>query len=305
MPRRADGRQPLGYVPALDGVRAVAIAAVVSVHAFSWRGGGVLGVHVFFVLSGFLITTLLLQEWNSRESISLRHFYFRRALRLFPALAAMLATYTVIQLARGLVLAPDAVKLGAAMEGVLYSVFYVSNIVQASGTVLAVPVTPLWSLATEEQFYVLWPFLLVLALRLGVRRWAIEAFLIAGIALIAGHRIRLSLADVPPERLYYAPDTSFDMILIGCLLGLWFASGRLPRLLRSRSFLAWSWLPAAGVVGAAIVFSSSQTREFYWGWLLPVGVATGVVILALVQRQGSLPARALSITPLVFVARYS
>jgi peptidoglycan/LPS O-acetylase OafA/YrhL len=141
-------RRRLGYVPALDGVRGVAIALVVLWHAFHVPAGGFLGVHVFFVLSGFLITALLLQEWHGTGSISLRHFYFRRALRLFPALAAMLLAYTAIQVARELA-RPSALDLSTALKGVLYSAFYVSNVVQASGVVLGVPISHLWSLATE------------------------------------------------------------------------------------------------------------------------------------------------------------
>lgn len=305
MPQGGHLPQRLGYVPALDGVRALAIAPVVLFHAFRWPDGGVLGVHMFFVLSGFLITTLLLQEWHLRGSISLRRFYFRRALRLFPALAVMLGVYTVIQLARGLVIDRDEVKIGAAMEGVLYSVLYVSNVVQASGTAVAVPLTALWSLATEEQFYLLWPFLLAGALRLGARQRLIEGFLLATIGLVVAQRVRLSLSDVPPERIYYAPDTSFDMILVGCLLGLWFVTGQLPRTLRSQAFLAWSWLPAGVTVVAAFLLADDKTPEFYWGWMLPFAVATGVLILTVVQRQDGGPARALALPPLAFLGRIS
>ena len=295
----------LGYQPALDGIRALAIAPVVVFHAFEWPDGGVLGVHIFFVLSGFLITTLLLQEWHRTGSISLPHFYLRRALRLFPALAVMLATYVAIQAARELVLEPEALDLRAALEGVLYSVFYVSNIVQASGTVLAVPLVPLWSLATEEQFYLLWPFLLVGALRLGVRQRALEVFLLAAIALIAAHRIRLSLSDASIERLYYAPDTSFDTILIGCLFALWFIAGRVPRPLRSPAVLAWAWVPAALLVVVTIFVTSNRSPAMYWGFLLPFSLAVAVLVLTVVSDSTSPLRRLLGVAPLVFLGRIS
>ena len=80
----------LGYRPALDGVRGIAIAIVVSFHAFGWPAAGTLGVDLFFVLSGFLITSLLIQEWDRKGTISLKDFYIRRALRLMPALALLL-----------------------------------------------------------------------------------------------------------------------------------------------------------------------------------------------------------------------
>jgi peptidoglycan/LPS O-acetylase OafA/YrhL len=295
----------LGYQPALDGVRALAILPVVVFHAFEWPDGGVLGVHIFFVLSGFLITTLLLQEWNRTGSISLPHFYLRRALRLFPALAVMLAAYVAVQVARELVIEPEALDLRAALEGVLYSVFYVSNVVQASGTVLAVPLVPLWSLATEEQFYLLWPFLLVLALRLRSRPRALEALLIGAIVLIVAHRVRLSLSDASVERLYFAPDTSFDTILIGCLFAVWFVSGRVPRPLRSASVLRWAWLPAAAFVVATIFATSNRSPAMYWGFLLPFSLAVALVVLTVVADRSSAPARLLALPPLVFLGRIS
>jgi len=295
----------LGYTPALDGIRALAIAPVVVFHAFDWPKGGVLGVHIFFVLSGFLITTLLVQEWNRNGSISLRHFYFRRALRLFPALAVMLGAYVLIQAARELVIEPQALDFRAAMEGVLSSMFYVSNVVQASGTILAVPLVPLWSLATEEQFYLLWPFLLVGVLRLGLRARLLEGLLLGAITLIVAWRIRLSLGDASVERLYYAPDTSFDVILVGCLFGLLFASGRVPRPLRAPAFLSWAWIPAVVFVVVTIFVTSNRSDAMYWGFLLPFSVAVGIVILAVVLRRAAPLERVLSVAPLVFLGKIS
>jgi peptidoglycan/LPS O-acetylase OafA/YrhL len=294
----------LGYVPALDGVRGIAITLVVLWHAFHQPVGGFLGVHVFFVLSGFLITTLLLQEWGGKGSISLRHFYFRRGLRLLPALAAMLLAYTAIQTARALVLEPGELDLSTALKGVGYSAFYISNIVQASGVVLGVTISQLWSLATEEQFYLLWPFVLVLALRAGAGRRAIAIVLGAAIALVAANRLYLTLADAPRVRLYFAPDTTFDAILVGCLLGLWFASGRFPRGLRSRRFALWA-TPPAFAYGAVIVATTGiESRALYAVLLLPFVAASAVLVLA-VLTEGSLVARILAVRPFVFLGRIS
>jgi peptidoglycan/LPS O-acetylase OafA/YrhL len=295
----------LGYQPALDGIRALAIAPVVGFHAFGWPQGGVLGVHMFFVLSGFLITALLLQEWNGNGSISLRHFYFRRALRLFPALAAMLAIYVVIQTARELVIEPGALKLSAALEGVLYSAFYISNIVQAFGTAVPIPLIPLWSLATEEQFYLIWPVVLVWALRTGLRPRVVEAALVVVIAVIIGHRVWLSLSDASIERLYYAPDTSFDTILVGCLFALWFVSHRIPRPLRSAVFSTWAWVPASLFIAVTMLVTTNTSPAMYWGFLAPFALAVAVVILSVVSDTRSRLARALSTAPFVFVGRIS
>lgn len=295
----------LGYQPALDGVRALAIVPVVAFHAFGWPEGGVLGVHMFFVLSGFLITTLLLQEWNRNGSIALRHFYFRRALRLFPALAVMLGAYVLIQVARELVIEPEALNLRAALEGVLYSVFYVSNLVQAFSGILAVPLIPLWSLATEEQFYLLWPFLLLAALRLSIRQRIIEGCLLVAIGLVVAHRVRLSLSDFSVERLYFSPDTSFDTILIGCLLGLWFVSGRGPSLLRSASFLRWAWIPAVLLIVSTVLVTSNESPAMYWAFLLPFSIAVAILIVSVVAEEASPLRRCLSYAPLVFLGRIS
>ena len=298
-------RERLGYVPALDGVRALAIMLVVLWHAFKWPLGGFLGVHVFFVLSGFLITSLLLQEWEAKGSVSLPNFYRRRALRLLPALAVLLATYATIQTARAAVLDRAEVDLWTSLKSVLYSAFYVSNLVQAFGINLPDSLTHLWSLATEEQFYLLWPFLLVAALRVGVRQRFLEAFLLMGIAAIAGNRMYLALTGATSERLYYAPDTSFDPILIGCLLGLWFVSGRVPHVLQPAGFLRWLALLAGLTMTAIVVVSSVQSRVFYWGLLLPFSVAPAILLLFVVTDGRSGLARVLALPPLVFLGKVS
>ena len=298
-------RERLGYVPALDGVRALAITLVVLWHAFKWPLGGFLGVHVFFVLSGFLITSLLLQEWEAKGSVSLPSFYRRRALRLLPALAVLLATYATIQTTRAAVLDRAELDLWTSLKSVLYSAFYVSNLVQAFGINLPDSLTHLWSLATEEQFYLLWPFLLVAALRVGVPQRFLEAFLLVGIAAVAGNRMYLALTGATPERLYYAPDTSFDPILIGCLLGLWFVSGRVPRVLQRPDLLRPLALLAGLTMMAIVLVSSVQSRVFYWGLLLPFSVAAAIVLLFVVTDGRSGLARVLALPPLVFLGKVS
>src|SRR6266511_2717603 len=173
-------RKRLGYRPALDGVRGIAIAIVVAYHAFGWPGEGTLGVDLFFVLSGFLITTLLLEEHERMGAISIRAFYRRRARRLLPALFVMLAPFLVL----------------AAVTAAVTASF-------------------------------LWPLLLLLLLRLGgVRR--VGQALAALLALALVYRLQLVLRGASIGRLYYAPDTHADPLLIGCALGCCFARGRLP-----------------------------------------------------------------------------
>src|SRR5215207_1604285 len=151
----------LGYRPELDGIRGVAILLVMLVHMHNRPRGGFIGVDVFFTLSGFLITTLLLEEWHARGTISLRHFYARRSLRLFPAVVVLLVAYCAFALASG------GPYLATRLAGVAYGATYTANWPQALG--LGFPeqeIGFLWTLAIEEQYYLLWPGLLLIAVRL-------------------------------------------------------------------------------------------------------------------------------------------
>jgi peptidoglycan/LPS O-acetylase OafA/YrhL len=296
--------QTLGYQPALDGVRAVAILLVLFFHAFKWPGGGFLGVHVFFVLSGFLITTLLLQEWEARGSISLRRFYRRRALRLVPALVVVLVTYAGLQTARAVLLG-HPIELSTALKGVTYCALYLSNIAQAAGVVLPPSINHLWSLATEEQFYVLWPLALLAVLRFGGRRPAILALLLGLIAAIAIHRAALGMAGADERRMYYAPDTTFDVILVGCLFGVAYVLAPPPRSFRARAALRWGALAGAAVILVAVLVTAIDSRVFNTSFLLPFSLAVGLVVYALAIHEQPALERALSIRPAVYLGRIS
>src|SRR5262249_25897924 len=143
----------LGYRPALDGVRALAITGVVLAHAYRWPPGGGFGVDLFFVLSGFLITTLLLEEHAAHGRISLVDFYRRRAFRLLPALYTLLLVYLAIVVVRG-----EFTEWFRPLSA-LAAFFYATNLVEATGWGIDGPVRHLWSLAAEEQFYFVWPLL--------------------------------------------------------------------------------------------------------------------------------------------------
>src|SRR5580700_5306780 len=143
--------------PALDGIRALAVLAVLCVHWHpSQFAGGFIGVDMFFVLSGFLITSVLLSEVRRTEIINLGHFYARRALRLLPALACMLI---VVSLAVESI--PQLAPVRAnAIGGLVWVVFYAGNWAIVTGHNLGI-LTPTWSLSLEEQFYLLWPLALL------------------------------------------------------------------------------------------------------------------------------------------------
>ena len=168
-PRTAVSRVP--YLPGLDGMRALAVMAVMVYHANpEWLPGGFLGVEVFFVISGYLITMLLIGEHERTGTVSLRHFYLRRARRLLPALFALLIGVTVYT---ALFRRDD---LGQLRGDVLAALGYVSNWYQiwvGQGYTAAgefAPLRHLWSLAVEEQFYLLWPLAMIGLIHFGRRR---------------------------------------------------------------------------------------------------------------------------------------
>ena len=158
---------PLGYRPSLDGLRAVAVLAVISWHyVLPGVKGGFLGVDIFFVLSGFLITRLLIEEWELTAGIHLGRFYLRRMLRLFPALFLLLV-----------VTLPFVPRIWT-----IQALLYVTNWGILSGKLASCAIMQLWSLSVEEQFYLLWPPLLLglLALRTPRRIVGVVVLLLAG-----------------------------------------------------------------------------------------------------------------------------
>ena len=164
----------LTYMPALDGIRAISILSVMANHGgFVWAGGGFMGVSVFFVLSGFLITLLLMKEWTRSETIRLRAFWARRARRLLPALFVLLGAVGLYA-----VFFAPAGTLGPLRTDGLSTLFYFSNwhqILTNQGYFTQVstpsPLLHTWSLAIEEQFYLVWPIVVVVVLKVtGSRR---------------------------------------------------------------------------------------------------------------------------------------
>jgi len=215
------GREAGGRLAGLDGLRAVAVLAVLIYHAdLGVLSGGFLGVDVFFVISGFLITTLLLAERDRLGRIRLREFWLRRARRLLPALFLVLAGTIVM----ALVLAPGEV---ARVRGdTLAALAYVTNwylILRQQSYFEAIgrpsPLLHLWSLAVEEQFYVLWPLLLTAGLLIARRR----GMLVLTVLGAAGSAILMAALYVPgvdPSRVYYGTDTHAVGLLVGAALAL-------------------------------------------------------------------------------------
>jgi peptidoglycan/LPS O-acetylase OafA/YrhL len=290
----------LGHRPALDGVRGLAIAGVVGWHAFGEPPQGALGVDLFFVLSGFLITTLLLEEHAASGAIRLRDFYRRRALRLLPALFALLALVTPV------VLATDTNR-HRTVATVLAALTYSSNIVGLlAGGDIAPALQHLWSLAQEEQFYVLWPPLLIFFLRR--RPGALVPVLVALIVAVPVERLIYAAAFSGAHlgRMYLGPDMHGDPILVGCLCGALFVRGSAARLLDTplrRDLCGFACL--AVIVAFAFAFHGGNSANVYATPLLTIfALAAGAFVLC-AAGGNSLLARSLSCRPARFGGRIS
>ncbi|HET9471382.1 MAG TPA: acyltransferase, partial [Usitatibacter sp.] len=243
----APGPANLPHHAALDSLRALAVLAVIAYHYdASWARGGFLGVDLFFVLSGFLITTLLILEWRRSNRIATGRFWGRRARRLLPALMILLVLVAVIT-----VNVIDPWKRAGVRNDGLASLFYVANwrFVAAKQGYFELfsapsPLRHMWSLAIEEQFYLVWPLVTYAALRAGRGSLRLLAIVCAGgIALsIAVMAIVYKAGD--PSRAYYGTDARAHTILLGALLAVvllaWKPSAAAQRRLRIASVVAFA-----------------------------------------------------------------
>jgi peptidoglycan/LPS O-acetylase OafA/YrhL len=290
----------LGYRPALDGIRGMAVLAVMLYHfgAPSVQGG-FLGVDAFFVLSGFLITSLLLEEWSGGGSIDFARFYMKRALRLLPALFAMLLAVAVV----ALTVAPADLR-AAIWRGVLWTLLYAANWQKFFSTASVGMLGHTWSLSIEEQFYVLWPPLLFVLLRRGVGLRPLLAIAAAGAAASAGLRALLMLGGLnTTEALYNGLHTRLDSLLIGCAAALLLATGYAPW----PQWPRWARLGAglALPLGLCVPFAVARldaARMYYFGLALFACAVAGL-ILGLATDQIASPI--LEWRPLVWIGARS
>jgi peptidoglycan/LPS O-acetylase OafA/YrhL len=296
-------RVPDDRIGGLDGLRAIAVGAVVVYH--QWPDAlpaGFLGVDLFMVLSGFLITGLLLDERARTGAVRLGAFWLRRFRRLVPALLALLAVVAIWVQISG----PAALKPTVRGQGVA-SLLYVGNWKLVSDSTsyasLSDPPSPLlhlWSLAIEEQFYVLWPLVVVgvLALARGRRR-PLALLAIVGTLASAGLMAAWFVPDKDPLRLYYGTDTRAQAFLIGALAML--ATRRYTGA-RARRRLRWAGLPAFAVMLAAFTLMDAP-GSLYRGGFAAFALVAAVVVVA-VTEPGPL-ARLLDRGPLRLIGRVS
>ena len=282
-PRSSEGGTParLRYMPGVDGLRAIAVAAVIAYHlGAGWLPGGFLGVDVFLVISGFLITSLLLAERRAEGRIDLKRFWTRRALRLLPALFLML----IVVLAVMVIVHPG--EVGRLRGAVLASLGYVANWYFAFADVpyfeqFGRPsvLQHLWSLAVEEQFYILWPPILALGLAVLRLRWLALGVLGA----IAGSTVLAWVLWEPfadPSRIYYGTDTRAVGLLAGVLLALAWPAARKASEAgpRARAVLDVAGAVCLAALAVGLLTLGDLDERLYRGGLLAVAVATAGLV---------------------------
>ena len=296
--------------PALDGIRAIAVLLVVALHAGflvhpvgaglprSYVPGGFAGVDVFFVLSGFLITTLLLQERTKRGAISYRWFYIRRGLRLLPALAALLVVHLLYAIQQGRPLLPE-------LKALTSIAFYASNFTQSFHYYMPRELVHTWTLAVEEQFYLVWPVALTLILAWRARhgrssRWPVPSALV--VALIVTNVVRIiewKTQGYPAA--YELPYCHADGLVIGAMLAFAHHNGRPPR--RGAEVAGWAGLVFL-LAFAVFWVTGSDANAIYYGGPTVLALASAAVINAVLLGSGRLT-RLLSWRPMIGIGRVS
>jgi peptidoglycan/LPS O-acetylase OafA/YrhL len=273
------------YIPALDGLRALAVGLVV-LQDFSYRvaPGGNVGVDIFFVLSGFLITSVLLREHRLRHSISLGYFFARRALRLAPALVLMVGCVLLLEALGG---APDPYE---PLNG-LISVAYLMDFVRAFSNIAEVsPLGHTWSLSVEEQYYIIWPFLLSIFLLTRGDTRVLTPIKLIGVIVI-WRMVLLQQGGPPSNRIYYSFDTRADQLLIGCTAALWLANGPTGRV-GAKVTMLWPF----ALAGILLTAGFSHLADYFLGGLgfTAIGALAIVLILEIIANPTGLLATCLS-----------
>jgi peptidoglycan/LPS O-acetylase OafA/YrhL len=295
----APARFSLGYCPALDGLRGIAILAVLAVHTnhlFGWSllPGGNIGVDIFFTLSGYLITRLLLEERTRTGTISLWNFYWRRILRLIPAL---LIVVTVLFFVADLVF--PASEAEQTHQAIPIALVYASDLAMAFSW--KVPLGALqhtWSLAIEEHFYLLWPPMLIMAIkfRLTGRKLLVGVLILALAA--ATERFLLSVSGASALRTYYGIDGRADGLLIGCAVGIAVTWGF------ARSFRLFS-LPLVILLVLMASATNYSTPFMHYGGFTLVAIATAILLVNITSEPSTTLSRMLEFSPLVWIGKIS
>jgi peptidoglycan/LPS O-acetylase OafA/YrhL len=286
----APAPRKLGRRPALDGLRGIAILLVMLEHTGLLKNGYV-GVDVFFGLSGFLITTLLYEEWERSGGISFRRFYERRARRLLPALLLVLGAFVLLYVLF------NPWRGWPVGQRVATTLLFANNWVAGLGHQHDLgALSPTWSLAQEEQFYLLWPALLWLMLRAGLRPavvLGVLALAIVGLLEAVPHVERA----VPAYSAYFSPLDRSAELLLGCAGAVLWRNRYVPWPLRWRST---EWLLIAGF----LILLFDHSLPLRWIYLGCAAISVPLIVVLLSATDG-LVARVLRCKPLAYLGKIS
>ncbi|MEI2284594.1 acyltransferase family protein [Paenibacillus polysaccharolyticus] len=296
------------HMNGLDGLRAIAVLGVIAYHLnLDFIPGGLLGVGIFFVLSGYLITDILLSQWREHGRIALGDFWLRRFRRLLPGMLTMTAVVMLW------LLCTDSSRLASLKGDILSGVTYISNwwyiFHHVSYFESFGPPSPFghfWSLAVEEQFYLLWPLLLVAAIVLFKRKgWLVVSIVVAA-ELSAGAMAIMYNPDLDPSRVYYGTDTRAFALLAGAALAVVWPSRKLSGTLPAMNRLV---LDVSGIAALAVlIYMMLNTSEYdsflYQGGMVIQAIAA-TLLVAVLAHPSSLLARIIGAKPLRWIGERS
>ncbi|KRF44226.1 acyltransferase [Paenibacillus sp. Soil787] len=291
-------------MPGLDGLRALSVMAVIAYHFnLKWASGGLLGVGIFFVLSGYLITDQLITQWKQNKRLDLKEFLIRRARRLLPAMFTMLA-FVVIWL-----ILFDKSRLIALKTDFLSAALYFNNWWLISHEVSYFesfgppsPIGHLWSLAVEEQFYLIWPLVLIILLRIAPQRGKVFLLTLVGATASVLAMAMIYVPGMDPSRVYYGTDTRVFALLFGAALAIVWPSQNITANIsrRSRNFLDLT----GGIGLFIIILMIWRTNEYgdylYYGGLMFFSI-TSAIVVAVLAHPASRLARLMGCGPLRWI----
>ncbi|CAI6028139.1 O-acetyltransferase OatA [Paenibacillus sp. JJ-100] len=296
------------HMNGLDGLRAIAVVGVIAYHLnLDFIPGGLLGVGIFFVLSGYLITDILLTQWHEHGRIALGDFWLRRFRRLLPG---MLTLTVVVML---WLLCTDSSRLASLRGDIVSGITYISNWWYIYHNVSYFesfgPPSPFghfWSLAVEEQFYLVWPILLIAAIVLFKRKGWLVVFIIVAAELSAGAMAIMYNPDLDPSRVYYGTDTRAFALLAGAALAVIWPSRKLSSGLSgmSRIVLDGCGLAALGVLIYMMLTTSEYDPFLYQGGMLLQTIAA-TVLVAVLAHPSSILAHIIGAKPFRWIGERS
>jgi peptidoglycan/LPS O-acetylase OafA/YrhL len=288
------------YVRGLDGIRALAVLAVLAFHAkLPFIQGGFLGVDVFFTLSGFLITALALREIDRTGGIKISAFYARRALRLLPALFATLAAVNVATALFG-----TTEDTEQTYAGTLAASFYVANWIRAFDVADLGPLEHCWSLAIEEQFYLIWPCVLAVTIARSRNRDQLLRGTLVAIMVSQFIKLLVIYSGAEHRRLYNGLDTHGDGLLVGCMLAILLVDERW-KIAARRSVVRPISYVAITLVAVLVVLARRTNYSTFLVVTPIVGLATCAVIMLVLYHPDALLCRILENPILVAIGKVS